>query len=823
MMEQHAMTPSESWAREYVRRGWTLVFMDPGSKGPNIPGWNGPAEVIDTQEKVTQKMARYAGQVFNLGLLHVGGTMAVDVDDLFLARSIFGEIGIDLDAVLAQGLRIVSPTENRAKVIFSAGGERSRKTVTWPARPGSGGRIPIIDMRGGGGAQDVLPPSSHPSGGFYAWAEGKGPGEEAKPPLIPDDLARFWTALDDPGFMHTLQGLCPWATLDDKPQQVVRRRVVSAERADTITKYNELTSIEEVLTRFGYKRRGRKWLSPYSSSGMPGVSVADGKAFVHHDSDPMNDGYGHDAFDFLVKYQHSDNFMAALEDAGNQVGFEPRNRRLDDDRPPVTAEMLAAIQQMARQAPGRRVSPAEAVAPPPAVAAPEGPLAASPEAPELPTILTDAQMQESGFIGRMTEWILSCAPRPNPVLAHVAALSVAGLVLGRKVATRSGIRTNQLLISVAGTGEGKDHPRKAIASLLRACGDPTVGGLGAKLIGPGDFASGAGLLSMIHEQPLVLCQVDEFGRKMAKWTNPKAAGHEADIATQLMESFSSAGGALTGVARADTKLHKAKVTMYPCLSVHGSTTPETLYMAIGSRHVEDGLLNRLMIFFAPPMPIELPQWNGMSEPPRDLVEWCEAAQGLGSGGGNLAAFDPSRPVVMGLDAEAQRLMDEFTLRAMRNSRSTSVLWQRAAEHAAKLAMIYACSQYSGPELLSRGTNHTLYIDGVAMRRACLEVDVVIRGTIQAVKEHVADNDFERTMNDVKRLIIKAGSRGMTIRDLTKASRAFNGIDDGQRSKTLSSLKSAGECDLVVLPGENSTGRPRKAWVSRQHINFQLDE
>ena len=822
MMEQHAMTPSEAWAREYVRRGWTLVFMDPGSKGPNIPGWNGPAEVIDTQEKVTQKMARYAGQVFNLGLLHVGGTMAVDVDDLVLARSIFGEIGIDLDAVLAQGLRIVSPTENRAKVIFSVGGDRSRKTVTWPARPGGGGRIPIIDMRGGGGAQDVLPPSSHPSGGFYAWAEGKGPGEEAKPPLIPDDLARFWTALDDPGFMHTLQGLCPWAAADEKPQQVVRRRVVSAERADTITKYNELTSIEEVLTRFGYKRRGRKWLSPYSSSGMPGVSVADGKAFVHHDSDPMNDGYGHDAFDFLVKYQHSDNFISALEDAGNQVGFEPRNRRLDDDRPPVTAEMLAAIQQMARQAPGRRVSPAEAVAPPAAVEAPGGPLAASPEAPELPTILADAQMQESGFIGRMTEWILSCAPRPNPVLAHVAALSVAGLVLGRKVATRSGIRTNQLLISVAGTGDGKDHPRKANAALLRACGGSTAN-LGDKLIGPGDFASGAGLLSMIHEQPVVLCQIDEFGRKMAKWTSLKAAGHEADIATQLMESFSSAGGALTGVARADTKLHKAKVTMYPCLNVHGSTTPETLYMAIGSRHVEDGLLNRLMVFFAPQMPIELPKHAGLTDPPGELVEWCLAAQGLGSGGGNLAGLDPGRPVVMGMDAEAQRLFDEFTLRSMRSSRDSSVLWQRAAEHAAKLAMIYACSQYSGPELLSRGTGQTLYIDGVAMRRACLEVDVVIRGMVKAVGEHVADNDFERISKDVLRLIVKSGPNGMTVRDLGKASRSFAAIDDTQRSKTLGALKTMGECDMTVITSGPGVGRPRKAWVARQFLTGPLDD
>jgi hypothetical protein len=87
-------------------------------------------------------------------------------------------------------------------------------------------------------------------------------------------------------------------------------------RGGSIAKYNAQNNIGDVLERFGYTWRGRyKMLSPHSSTGQAGVTIDtdSNRAFVHHGSDPLNDGYWKRPFDVVKALQCNGDFKAALE------------------------------------------------------------------------------------------------------------------------------------------------------------------------------------------------------------------------------------------------------------------------------------------------------------------------------------------------------------------------------------------------------------------------------------------------------------------------------------------------------------------------------
>jgi hypothetical protein len=89
-----------------------------------------------------------------------------------------------------------------------------------------------------------------------------------------------------------------------------------------IQAFNEAYDLELVLESFGYIRKGSRWLSPLSSTGVPGVTVMDSKWFSSHGSDagigrPTQTGCCGDAFDLFVFFQHGGDRMAAIRAAGD--------------------------------------------------------------------------------------------------------------------------------------------------------------------------------------------------------------------------------------------------------------------------------------------------------------------------------------------------------------------------------------------------------------------------------------------------------------------------------------------------------------------------
>ena len=88
-------------------------------------------------------------------------------------------------------------------------------------------------------------------------------------------------------------------------------RIAARGGVSVIVQFNEEHTIEEVLENGGYTRKGKRWVSPHSHSGTPGIVEIEGRIFCHHADDPMHNGHALDAFGAYAAIYHNGNLRAA--------------------------------------------------------------------------------------------------------------------------------------------------------------------------------------------------------------------------------------------------------------------------------------------------------------------------------------------------------------------------------------------------------------------------------------------------------------------------------------------------------------------------------
>lgn len=781
------------------------------TKGPTHPGWNAPSELVNTPERAIKKFAQGPQ---NMGVVHQpSGTGAIDIDDEAWARHILEEFGLDYDELMDFGMRIRSKA-NRDKAIFAGvPADMPLLKIGWPKQDAKfpTDRFTIIEFRAGPN-QDVLPPSLHPDGHHYTWAEGKAPWDFEELPVIPPKLLDFWRTLADreSGLREEIDNLCPWKKSHSGRRYAQASRAVSSEHNDVIGLYNNAVSVEDLLTQSGYKKKGKRWLAPSSSTRIPGVVVFEDqdhqKCYSHHGSDPLADNYAHDSFDLLTILQHNGNLQSALDEASRVVGVD---RRAPKREPDVIIDMVAAVEaqekrRMQRAMPKavaiRDDNPVQIVKPQVQQVDDDGP---SYDVPEYPAHLLKA----GGVVQEITEWILQSAQKPQPILALAAALSVVGTVLGRKVSTATGLRTNYYLVGVAGTSAGKDHGRKCVKVLFQAAGL-------SDLLGGEELASGPALLSRTANHPTSLFQIDELGLMLKAIATKGAGPHLASIMTNLMKLFSSAGTIYHGTEYADQKNRERMDIAYPCVGLHGTTTPETLWPALGSQDVLSGYLNRLMILFVPDKRVPK-QYVGIGQPPASVIEWMKAAREIQCG---IQGLDPASPIELPFAAMTPQMFrdfDDWIENRMEQVKKQGLapLWGRAWEHAAKLALGMACARYDASQLKQVAAGGGLEIDPTSAQWAIDFVKFVLTIQEEQVATRMGDSDFDRWCQDVIRVVRSAGPAGRTESELTKFSRVFRALEPRQQDSIMDALKRREDVALVQYKPPSGRGKSRMAWVA----------
>ena len=795
-----------------LRHKFKMVRIPRGQKSPSDNAWNTPEELIGTEERLAECLSN--GPI-NIGLCHEqSGTCAIDVDDEAWTRVVFEEFGLDYDAIMKAGLRIWSK-ENRDKVVFRAPPSLRLQRITWPLQFPDGNKkfFSVFELRAGPN-QDVLPPSLHPDGHNYLWWPGKAPREVDEVPTIPDDLYAFWLAYADrdSGVREAVADLCPW-----KPAAAVKRpphraRSASTEHGDVIGQFNRCNDVGSMLEQHGYKRKGKRYLAPSSSTVIPGVVILDDKCFSHHGSDPLADGYAHDAFDLLVTLGHGGDFAAAVKDAASQLGIDRRLSLPIDMQIDLAAAVAAQAARKAAPSPEgdiAQTSPVcdiSAAAEQAAAAELDDAFASAEPVKKDPTLPKDL-LHPPGIFAEVVDYMLRTAQYPQPELAVAATMTLFAVVLGTKVCNWSGLRTQLYHVVVAGTSAGKEHGRKCIDRIM------TAAGMGGN-IGGDKISSSAGLLRRLGECNNTLFMQDEFGPALKRWTGKNASAHVSEIVDVLLSAFSKADGVLRGSERGDSKMNPRVDIPFPCLSLYG-TTPPSLWDALSGNDAASGLINRLLIIQAGEKPRA--QRSALTAPPERVVAWVQAARAMGSG---LQGRDHANPILLADSAAAENVYTHYLddidrrIRALeaRGDHTLAQLWGRAAELAQKVGLIMACTRHSDPDDLKRtAEGGGLEVDGASAAWAVRYVDFCLSFTQSQVETRVGDSDFDRLVQDATRVVDNTSVKGRTIAELCRFCRSFRAQEPRVQDSIVDAMKRRGS--VVTVRFVTAANRPRVSLVS----------
>lgn len=330
------MTKTASWyARTYTDRfGFKLVPIEPRRKFPTTQDWGN--NLLDTPDSAG---AFYDDRTdWNMGLaLGPSGMCSLDIDCMESFSVILREFGIpesELDA-----FPTIQGASKGKRLLFRVpdGVTLNYQKINWPTEADHSKRYTVFELRAVADdkqRQDVLPPSIHPDTGEpYRWLVQPASDRDSWPGP-PAWLLAIWTAFS--AFKPQLEDACPWRPAKPKPamQQQSKPSAHQGE-TDVISHYISQNGLPSTLTRYGYKQvSGKRWLSPHSSTGLPGVILDDGadRCWIHHASDPLcSDDTGRpvNAFDLCCYYDHGGDASAAVKAIAKEYG-------LNQQRPQAT-------------------------------------------------------------------------------------------------------------------------------------------------------------------------------------------------------------------------------------------------------------------------------------------------------------------------------------------------------------------------------------------------------------------------------------------------------------------------------------------------------
>ena len=358
-----------------------------------------------------------------------------------------------------------------------------------------------------------------------------------------------------------------------------------------------------------------------------------------------------------------------------------------------------------------------------------------------------------GFVQQVMDFTLANAPYPNVGLAFCGAMALQSFLAGRKVCTTGDLRTNLYLLALAGSGTGKEFPRKVNSQVLFQTG--MSGSLGDK------FASGEGIQDALVRTGCMLFQNDEMDGVLRQINLDRENSRES-IPNILLTLYTSAGDVYPIRVKANQK--DAIHVDQPHLTLFGTATPQYFYEALSKRMLTNGFFARLNI-------IDVGK-RGKGQTPgsaRDLAdEILEVAKWWSKfepGTGNFLNFHP-KPVHIKFTADAETAItrlreqteDEYDKADDAGDEVARTAWSRTCEHAKKLALIYACSENHVEPLIS--------LD--AVRWASEFALHQTRRQLYLASVHVAENPFHKECLKFLNKISESKEKVMARRDLMRA-------------------------------------------------------
>jgi hypothetical protein len=327
------MNPSISWyASNYIDRfGMKLVPVEPLKKFPLAKDWG--HNVLG--EAITAELFYDQNPTWNMGVaLGPSNLCSLDIDCMDSFAVICETFGIAIDELIAETPTIQGNPAKGCRLMFRvpAGVSLPYQKLNWRRNDGTGKSYTVFELRSatdGEQRQDIVPPSIHPETGKpYQWLTN--PRQDW--PTPPAWMLAMWG--DWERFKPQLVDMCPWA--EEKVQAVHRPSPIQRQegQVSVIDSYIDANDLQSELSRYGYKKVGKRYLSPHSTTGLPGVLIfPEGRScWINHASDPLcseDSGRPVNAFDLFCYYECNGDASAAVKKAAELLGMksEPMAKR----------------------------------------------------------------------------------------------------------------------------------------------------------------------------------------------------------------------------------------------------------------------------------------------------------------------------------------------------------------------------------------------------------------------------------------------------------------------------------------------------------------
>lgn len=628
-----AVTPLDA-AREYVRRGWTVVPIPYKQKRPVLKEWE--------QVRLTEaELAAYFDQPANLGLIlgePSGGLVDVDLDCVE-ARAIAANY---LPTTQAKTGRAGAPDSHWWYISTGAKTNQHRDPVT---------RQMIVELRSTGG-QTVVGPSVHPTGQHYEILHGE-------PAVVPAEMLTACVA-------------------------ALAKRVVELRHGETraAPEPPRVTNSQPVSTRTSADAVERRALA-YLDKLPPAISGNGGHAATYAAATVLVHGFeiGPDrALTLLLDHYNprceppwtEKELQHKVASAATKPHREPRGWLLNEAVEAVVdahVDLSALVGRAAEIAPQSKGPNHEQTEP----------------CPTDPGPIPIELLRVPGFISEVMDHSLATAPYPNQPLAFCGALALQAFLGGRKVRDQADNRTNLYLLSLAHSSSGKDWPRKVNTRILHATGQSQA--LGEH------FASGEGLQDALFVTPCMLFQTDEIDGLLQSINKAKDARYEGILGT-LLTMYSAASSVFPMRRKAGKE--PAGAIEQPCLVIYGTAIPTHYYAALSERMLTNGFFARMLIVEAGKRG-EGQEPTIADIPPR-ILETATYWANFQPGKGNLEKFYPIPRIVQYTDEAQSLLVEsrrqceaEYAKAEERGDAIGTTVWGRTNEHIRKLALLYAIS------------------------------------------------------------------------------------------------------------------------------------
>ncbi|MDR7037432.1 hypothetical protein J2X36_002179 [Methylobacterium sp. BE186] len=774
--------PYASIGAKLVEQGYAAIPIIPGTKRPGVPnglgGWIG---MDDWQARfrgrlpIETEIDRWSGS--DGGVCVVLGPPSRGV--------VSADIDTDEPAIRAAILSVLPETMvgkagQKGETLFYRGSD------SFPSRafnvPGPDGRpVRVLDLLGPG-KQTVLPPTLHPDTGQpYRWTR-----PETLDGVAPEDLP--WIE-DDIG-ERIAEALKPFGYAPE-PERPARREV--AEHGDEAPhrRLNNLAMghlgawVPDLgLYKLRRSRDGYRAVASWrpSQRGRP-LEKRSPNLKIHPDGiRDFHDGdRAYTPLDLVMCARDCD-LDAAFEWLAGRVGF---GETVALDLQPRPVEMREGVLIDAETGEVLQDAVAE-------------------ERGDARDFLRE-HLQVPGLVGEIADWIEATSPKPIRLFAVAAALVTVGTLVGRRAycgTPRSG--AHLYVMTIAGTGAGKERPQEAVRQILDAAS--------SHRLHTGAAASASSLALRLAERPVQVQVVDEVDKILRRSGSRMANAQEAELVQDYCTLWGRGMGTFMPNAtttRGDLLVHR------PCLSLYGATTFVSFYEHMKARMLANGFLNRFLV---------LPRYERVAvqehvapeenipghivASAKRLFEFQDAPPAGVDPRRHIAPtatlMDPTRPppmVVLEMTPGAQAIYDACRVRdeamlARADADPLFEAWSRAAELTKRVALVVACGRYADIGLAGA------VVEEVDMAFARRLVDWSLDQFMTSLRENLAENEHQAGLKLVLRFVAGVG-RPVTRSEIYR--RVDGKLDARQLDGVMKYLVTSGALEELV---EKTGGRPK---------------